>query len=262
MSRARRSQRIISGALALWLLQATPALAHPLLDQARQQADRAEFERALLTLSKAESEAVLTRDDVVQLYLQRALIHFALRVPAAMAADLELVATLEPTLSLDASLPPDVRDAFPRRARQLHLEVEASSEPDNVHLRLQVEGLRTDLVKAVKLTGRAEHGEWSSADAPQLHIEAAPGSTVEYYAVAYGPGGSELATLGSWSAPERVTPAPLTATRIVEVEREDGDGALVWWVAGGLTLVGAVTVGLLLATQTQQTRLSAPSVER
>jgi hypothetical protein len=252
---------MISGALALWLLHVTPALAHPLLDQARQQADRAEFERALLTLSKAESEAVLTRDDVVQLYLQRALIHFALRVPAAMAADLELVATLEPALSLDASLPPDVREAFPRRARRLQLEVEASSEPDNVHLRLQVAGLRTDLVKAVKLTGRAEHGEWSSADAPQLRIEADPGTTVEYYAVAYGPGGSELATLGSWSAPEQVTPAPLS-TRIVEVERDDGDGALVWWVAGGLTLVAAVTAGVLLATQTQETRLSAPTVQR
>ena len=249
---------ILAAALLGTAVTPAPSLAHPLLDQAKGQAERAEFERALLTLAKAESEAVLTRDDVVELYLQRAMIHFALRLTSAMAADLELVATLEPKLALDPGLPPEVRAAFPTRAEQLALRVDGESRPQSVRLHLQVFGLRTDLVRGVKLSARPRGGEWISGETSELEIGAQPGEPVEYYAVAYGPGGAELITLGSWSEPRSLTPAPVGALQADEESSDVG-----WWIAGGVAVAAvAATVGILLATSSETTQLSAPMIER
>ncbi|MDH5675589.1 MAG: hypothetical protein OEZ06_25930 [Myxococcales bacterium] len=241
-----------------------PVVAHPLIEEAQAQRDEARFEDALLTLERAASESQLTRGELIELYLQRALVHLALQLTAAMATDLEMLATLDPNYEFGEEVPPPLREAFPRGAQRLSLDVDSSQGEGMLRLRLDVSGLRPDIVKHLELAARiAGTPDFSLADARELELAVAPGQVVEYYAIARGPGDSELATLGSPEAPEQTrVNAPLAATTAQGARPRDEESNDTWlWVTAGVVFaVAGATAAALLLREDARTQLSPPMV--
>lgn len=212
---------VLVGAL-VWLVPAA-ALAHPLIDEGTHRYDEADFPAALAAFARAEQATDLSRDDLVQLYLRRAMVHHAMRNTEDREADLFRLASLERALTLPRSVSPPVRAAYAQAVQRstspMRLDVEVQPISGGLKLVVRVAEDSAALVQALRIRARIRGGAWQRADRASLEVPAAAGSTVEYVAEGIGPGGALIVFAGTEAA-------PLTATSVDALVAESGPADL------------------------------------
>jgi hypothetical protein len=248
---------------------APPAVAHPLVDEARRLVDQADFAAAEAAFARAEAATDLSRSDLVELLEGRALLHHALADTAALEADLARLAALEPTYQFGATIPPEIGDAFLRvRTRSsgpLRLEVEMRPVPGGLALRPATVNDPGGLVRTLEISARVARGPWRLG-MNELVVTGGPGATVELFAVARGPGAVPIATRGSEAEPVAalLPGAPVVPAGGLVVEpRPASSSSKTWlWVTIGLVgVAGLVTGGvLLLTTHSDDTSVGGPEI--
>jgi len=237
--------------LLLGLSVPAAAAAHPDVDEGRERYRNAEFDAALEAFARAEQADDLTRDDLILLFESRALVHSAMQSAEDAEADLARLAVVAPDHELSRRVPPDLRETFDR------LRQEGSSRPSvrvtaeaheggGAAVQATVEGDAVGLVRHVRVHGRSPaSGSWLTAEDGPLEVPADPGTTVDHYAEAVGPGGVVLATAGSEEEPEEIAiPHPAVAA---EEPTEGGDGVPWLWVGIGGGVAAAVGAIVLIA---------------
>ncbi len=285
------AMRWISATAALLLsLAPASALAHPLLDEARRAYNATQHERGLELLDQAEAGTDLTRDDLVELLLLRAMMHRAQRQMDLAEVDLLRLAGLDPTRQLGREIHPSLRRLFDtvreRVPGPVRLELAAERNGDIVRVRVTVADDVAALTQAFRLYARPEGGSWRETEQATLEIDVRPSQAAEYYAEAIGPGGAVIATSGSRDAPSRLEPE---GGAIAEVGGEGdvgagagsgsesgaggteqppppggGDDVGLWvglGVGAAVLVAAAIVIGVLVATPTDETQLTQPSVE-
>jgi hypothetical protein len=216
------------------------------LDAAIAHAEDADFASALAAFEEAEAGASLDRGALVRLFAHRATVHFALGELAAMEADLTRLLALDPEATPPTSAPPPVHDALLRLRGSVQppaLEAAVHATGTGLEVRAHVREGGADLVRGLRAWGRAEGGTWSRGEGGVVSITAAPGTEVEWYAEAIGPGGAVVASTGDAASPRHArVPLPPPAP--------GGSDDTAWWLIGGgaaAMVIGAVVAGIAVA---------------
>lgn len=234
------------------------AHAHPDLDDAKRLAADLEFDAALNSFDKALKSDDLTREELVQLLSERALVLHALHRKDALVQDFVWLSALAPDHRLDLRAPPDltalwtsVRDQG-RGPLQVQLEAEAGAGGE-LSARATLTGTVPEGARP-RLWLRREGGSFSILPLPELRESAPAGTTLELYAQAVGLGNVVLAQDHDASEPLRLTStdgANGAATGPI-----DGAAEQSWarrhkgWLIGGAVVVlvaAGVVTGVLLA---------------
>jgi hypothetical protein len=168
-------------------------------------AEGADFAAALEAFAAAEAGHGLTRGDLVRLYAHRAVVRFAVGNHAAMEADLVRLLALDPEATPPASAPPPVRAALERvRAQgvdQPRLTAHPVQASDGVRVMARVTRGPPDLVTKVRVFARIRGTDrWVSGDR-RVSVLAGPGTHIDWYAEAVGPGGAVIARIGRADRP-------------------------------------------------------------
>ncbi len=273
---------VISFVAALVVASAGDAHAHPILDEAARLFDEAEFEAALEVFHRAEEAGDLTRDDLIQLYEWRALVHHTLGNADDLETDLMRLASLDPDHQFGRQVPPVVREAFDRaKARttgQITVHVDAEIQSNGVRLGARVQHDTSGIVQELRLGARAPGNAWTHRSNSALEMPGAPDTTLEVYAEAIGPGGAVVATDGTPDDPFSSLIVDLPGreagssggggVEIIPTHPPDdgGDGGVPVWpflVGGGALVVGAVIlIAVLVAgSGSSNTALMPPMVQ-
>ncbi len=272
-------------AAVLLAATATTAFAHPILEEAQARFDEADFEGALEAFQRAEQAGDLTRDDVIQLYVQRALVHHTLGDEENLETDLMRLASLEPNYEFGRSVPPVVREAFDRAKERttgrIRVQAEAQSHAGGVRLEARVTNDTSGIVQEVRLGARAPGNAWTQRSNSVLEMPTTSDQTLEIYAEAIGPGGAVLASDGTPDDPVIGTVAELAerdfgttaggggngnGNEIIAPRPEPEGGGVPAWpfiVGGGVLLAAgaAVLIALLVAGGSNNTALMPPVVQ-
>jgi hypothetical protein len=218
------------------------AHANPALDEAASHYAAGDFAGALDAYERAETTA-LSRADLTQLLVGRALVHFALSEQDLFEQQLRRLAALEHDLDADESLPPDVRRAYQRirdETTPLSLRIETIPAPGARVIRVRLAG-NAELVRDTIVTTRAEGEPWTDHEGRVVRV--ASDARVELYVTVRGPGGAPIANEGSEREP-RVLDALAAAAQPPRSSTDDDRsflGSPVLWIAVGAVLVaGAV----------------------
>lgn len=191
-----------------------------------------------------------------------------------MEADLRRLASLEPTHRFGPEARPEIHNAFERlssaQGSPMSVVAQAEARAGAVHVTAAVRGDPLRLVRSVRVSARADGGAWQTEEGGEVVLPIASGA-IEYYAVAIGPGGAALASVGSEHAPLRLTlggtvagaDPSLVPSAGGEGEGE-GDGTEAWpWIALGgvlgVTLV-VVVIALLTGGESDVTQPGAPRI--
>lgn len=181
--------------IIILLASVRPALAHPDLEEAERLTRQLELEPALAAYQRALDSDALQFDELVTLLSERILVLHGLHREQERDADLTWLMAIAPMRDLDVRAPPDVvakyRELRARSAGPLSIKLTAQvtgsveaharlagSVPGGTHVRIWV---------------RARDGMWQYEDNAALRHVATPGSQLELYAEALGPGGVAVA---------------------------------------------------------------------
>ena len=235
-----RAVRTAATLTLVWLFSPVVAAAHPLIDQARDRFRSADFPGAIEALDAADRATDLDRDDAVELYELRAVIHMALRQRDEADRALRALASLSPSHSFAREAPPDVVDRF-RILREtvpgrVAIEVARRETTNGLLLTPRALDDPLGLIRRTRVHARVDAGDWQTSDDRALAVDASDGQTVEWYAEGIGPGGAVIATVASESAPMRFSAG----------EDPLGDGGTSAWIWVGLG-VGAVAIAVAVA---------------
>ncbi len=122
------------------------ASAHPLVDEAIEAYEGADFESALQAFQEAASNADLTVEELLQLFEMRALVYHALENEEAMRQDLERLIAVRPSYRLGRLAPPPVQETFDELLEQSrHSQVELRIEEEDLA------GSRTVLARVLRV---------------------------------------------------------------------------------------------------------------
>lgn len=232
----------------------------------------AAFEHALA------SDHGLTRDELVRVLNQRALIAYALGQPALVEQSLTALATLVEDLehaSLQDPLPPPVAAVAARADAAVdgvvRFEVEVESSPDRTVVRVFLRGDAGLLSRNLEVAIRPHNGSGSMFVESQRQETTAtfPGAIddVDIVAVARGPGGAELTRLGTLEEPyvQHVSDAPsLTRppTALLPPSTSDDTVLHVGLVLLASVVVVGVTTAIVIATLPEEgSHLGRPIIE-
>jgi hypothetical protein len=280
------------------LLPAT-ALAHPRVDEARRRVADADFDAAERAFAAAEASSDLDRADAITLLEGRALLAHALHDRQRMEADLRRLAALDPSHTFAAQLPPELAATFTRirsgGIEPLDLVADARREGGAVRVTARVRGDPGGLVRELRLHARVAGGAWRTATRSgatgtpaEIVLDVPPGTAVEHWSVAVGPGAAPLAERGTANAPivlvtaaasgtsataAQATPvgsatdaaiADLIRSEIEEDTRDEGTTVEIsGWVIVALVVVAvAIGVGVYFALdpQSEDTRPHMPII--
>lgn len=245
---ALRRSALVAVTLCLSLSPSVAAAAHPQVEEGRALFNQADFAGALERLRQAEERGGLDRADLVLLLETRALVHRALGDEGAVDAALQALASIDPDHGFTPEVSPDVvqrfaqlRDAGPG---PLALEVAEEEAPGGVALVATVRGDATGMVTSVTVRARVGGEPWQEGDR-RLIVDAEPGTAIEWYAVARGPGGAPVARRGSEQAPRRarVPGAPAPPSGSDDVWLWVGIGSGVAALAAAAVILGVVFAG-------------------
>lgn len=266
-ARAVQSLAILSTA-GLMFVSAT-ALAHPIVEQGRQQASDADFDAALASFAAALEADGLTREDLIQLYETRAYVYYATGNREALQADVARLAALDPEHGFEVSIPPEVSDLYRTAVDHSDGRLSLDGQPSEsvtgvVEVRAIVTGDAEDLVRRVRIFIRTAGGPWAEGG-NSVQLPSRIGESVEWYAEALGPGGAVVANIGSATAPmhhARNGDSDLGTTD--GLDSAEGDGVPLWvWIAGGagIALVTVLAIVLLAGESlSDDTQPSGPIV--
>lgn len=267
-----RPARAVAVLVAWVMLAIAPAVvhAHASLDEAIQYAEDADFDAAIASFDAAIASGELTRDELVLLLSERALVFHALGNDSALGRDLSLLAMLAPDRELGRAAPPPLVARWNElRASQgaaLSVHGTCGPSPSGTEIAAQVEGLRDGELGQVFIHTRDASGEWVQKQAASVDIPSGDDG-VSYYIQILGPGGIALASQGSASAPLECAPlsdpAPMAAG--VQVDASPRRSKKMWWWIGGaavLVAAGSVTAAMLLTRDdtSDRTSVSKPMV--
>ncbi len=210
----------------------------------------AQFGKALEAFERATEGDGLSRNSLIALLEGRALVHFAMRQTQPMEQSLVQLASIDPKHAFGSAAPPEVMVAFQtalQRIRgQIRIEIKRESIFEGELLQTQVRNDVGDLVRQVRVYARTRRGAWSQG-VGLLRVHAPRYETVEYYAIAIGPGGAHVAALASSGKPATFTVgvANIIPPASVAVRTEEGVHPLVWMGIGaaiGALITGAVVL--------------------
>lgn len=256
IAQALRLTILLSVLLSVALGSSATALAHPDLDQGVQSAEEADFDAALAAFERALDSGTLTRDELVVLLSERALVLHALGQKGALAWDLANLALIEPGRSLGRRAPPELVQAFAEAtARQgATVTIHVACEPSSTGLRLtaEVKGLSDPSLGSVVIHTRKADASQVNHQAAEAEVSIGPGESLLYSAELVGMGKVVLANDGSPAAPKVCEAPNLNEQPVVAMgtDKQDGKNRKLWWWlgAGGVVAVTAVTVGIIVAT--------------
>lgn len=285
--------RMLRGTLvlscALWMLAPAVALAHPVIEQARDAYNSARHEQALELLERAEDGDDLTREDLAELLTLRAMAHRARRQMDLAEVDLFRLASLDPEHELGRRVHPTLRQLFAtvleRVPGPVNLDVDAQRAGDVVTVRASINDDVAALAQGFRIHARSVSGSWQTSSQAELALSVMPRDAAEYFAEALGPGGAVIASEGSAAAPLRLEPGATNESGGVGVgggEEEGGgelgsggadaggnggggtDGGVEAWpfIVGGVILAAGVAVALVLVftLPSNDTQLTPPAV--
>lgn len=250
------------------------AYAHPGLDRAIDLARDAEFKRALKAFEQVVEAGDLTRDELVQLLAERALVQQAMGNNKALNRDLAMLASLDPQRDLGPNAPPDLRARWEKAAASsrgpLGMRVETAVVAGGVRVSASltggVEGVEFPMVIALRAPG----GTWLRTSASEAEYPVPAQGRAEYYVLATGPGGVVVANEGNEEEPEQLTVDLSRLSRSATVDRT-GIGAggkpsrRGLWIglgAGGVAVVGAIVLVAVLAGRSDRdTQVGTPVVD-
>jgi hypothetical protein len=253
--------------LALLALTPYAAHAHPAVDEGIEAANDARFDDALRAFDRAWAATDLTRDELVRMLVQRAIVHAAVRATADLDADLRALATLEPAFTLPQIAPPNVR----RRFEAIRMEPRATPAVDvtvgftstGTTFAVQVMGIDPALLSRIRVFARAPRGVYVSAEGANAEL-AVMSQTVEWYAEVLGPGGVRLLTEGEAAAPRHtLNPNAITVAVRDEPEAPSDDrrsrrGLYVGLGSGGAAIVLTAILVAVVRDPAQRTVVEGP----
>lgn len=241
------------------------ARAHPDLDAAIAHAEEADFDAALGSFDAAIASGELTRDELVQLLAERALVLHALNRDQALGRDLSLLAMLAPDRELGRAAPPPLiaRWTELRTSQAAPLSVGGACVPtaSGAEISAQVEGLRDAELGQVFIHTRGAGGRWVQKQASSVDISS--GDDVrEFYVEVRGLGGIQLAADGSPDAPLHC--AALEGADVATGHDQEDDGRnkkkMWWWLGGTGAVVAAAAVAAVIVLGSQGDRQSDQTV--
>lgn len=251
------------------------ASAHPLVDDGIERLEAADFEGAERAFAAAEAASDLTLADLVQLLEAQAVLHLGLHQPEELDRDLARLASIDPTHVFAPGRPPELAAIFGavrRRVRErLHVQIYAQASPTGVSIVVNVFGDADGLSRRVGIHARTGDGPWFVGSSRELAVPALPGTTVEYWAEAIGPGGAPIATSGSADQPLRFTvpaaiqPAPTgiapeTPSSDSVTEERRGSKAWIWVTVAGVVVTVAAAAAIVYFVRSDETQPSTPSL--
>ncbi len=242
-------------ALAVLLTAASAAAQDGPLARAASLFDQADFRGAIAAFDEAEAGDGLRRDELVDLYENRASAYLALGDAGSMGRDLVRLARIDPTHGFAPATRPEVRDAFEEiRAahRALELRARQAVEVGGARFSAQVENDGESLVRSIRVYARVVGGEWMSGEG-SVFVPATTNMEIEHYAEATGPGGAIVASAGAADAPARFTYTAPTALEtngpgVDSTPHHRGNGLVIGLVAGGIVLVAVAVVLSIVLT--------------
>ncbi|HEX6246009.1 MAG TPA: hypothetical protein VFZ61_34020 [Polyangiales bacterium] len=244
--------------LALFAATLAPgaALAHPDLEQAKRLASDLEFDAALSAFDKALASGTLSRDDLIQLLAERALVLHALRRKDALVSDFVWLSALAPDFRLDLRAAPELTALWTsiRDQGRGPLRVALVQEPaaaGEAAARAELRGTVPEGARA-RLFLRREGGSFSALPLPELRESGAAGATLEVYAQALALGDVVVAQDGDASDPLRLTlrEGPTSSASGSDERGPSWAKRNKGWLIGGAALVvvaAAVVTGVLVA---------------
>ncbi len=270
--------------LALLVLLPGQAFAHPLIEEARNAYNSAHHEHGLELLDQAEAGTDLSREDLEELLLLRAMLHRAEHHMDLAEVDLFRLAALDPSRQLGREVHPTLRRLFEtvreRVPRPLRLDATAQRNGETVDVRVVVTDDAAGLTQGFRVHGRSDSSRWLDTTDATLTIPVAPNEGAEYWAEAIGPGGAVIASVGTATNPERVEASGVSADTVAtgpDLTVSDdstttgpatgggGGGIPDWvWIVGGVGLaviVAAIVTVVVLTVPNDQTQLGRPSVQ-
>jgi len=234
------------------------ARAHPDLDEGRRLASELEFEPALAAFERALGSGALTREELIELLAERALLLHALHRHNDLVEDFVWLSALDPNHRLDLRAPPEltaiwtsVRDQG-RGALEVALTAHAS-ESGELAAKANLRGTVPQGARA-RIVLRQPGGSWQSVDSSEVR-EALPAGGLELYAEALGLGYVVVARDHGPDNPLRVNAADLAlAPAAAEPLEETQSGGWArrhrnWLIGGAAAVVAIVVVGAVVATQ-------------
>jgi hypothetical protein len=248
-----------------------PALAHPDIDAAVEHAEEADFDAALASFDAAVASGDMTRDDLIMLLSERALVFHALNRDEALGRDLSLLAMLAPDHELGRAAPPPLvaRWTELRTSQAAPLSVSGSCIPtaSGAQVTAQVEGLRNPELGQVFIHMRSAGGRWVQKQAARVDISSGDDAS-DYYVEVRGLGGIQLAAEGSVDEPLHC--AVLADPSAAAGPTDEGGGKskkkMWWWIGGTAAVVAAAAVAAIVVLggqgdkQSNQTVVSKPMV--
>ena len=253
----RRPVRLVWCLLLLTtLLVPAGALAHPLLDQGKRLAADLEFDAALSAFDKALASGTLSKDELVQLLAERALVLHALRRKDALVNDFVWLSALAPDFRLDLRAAPELTALWTsiRDQGRGPLRVALVQEPagaGEVAARAELRGTVPEGARA-RLFLRREGERFAPLALPELHESGKAGTTLEVYAQALALGDVVVAQDGDADQPLRLTLSQPTKGAASGSDEHQPSWARRHrgWLIGGAALVvvaAAVVTGVLVA---------------
>ncbi len=248
------------------------ARAHAELDRAMEDSKNAEFDAALESFDRAIASGTLTRDELVLLLTERALVLHALRRPSDLTRDLARLALIAPEHELGTRAPPKLLKEFEGAVMRQGSAVTLTATCQQAPVGMRVSSVVTDLpdpsLASVRIRTRRANEPEVVHDASEAEVAITGTEPLRYSVELVGLGQVVLARVGSPDAPRMCgsTDAgePLAAT--AGTERKDGKNHRLWWWigAGGAVAIAAVTVGLVVASngdsQASDTSVATPMV--
>jgi hypothetical protein len=229
------------------------ARAHPDLDRAIAASAELEFTAALRHFQRALESKTLTREELANLYAERALLLHALRRTPEVVADFRWLAAIDPQYQLDRRAPPDLTSVWDSVRSEAGgaatVELRDESTPSVLRVRPVVTGARPEQLQ-LEAFARAEGGEYTAMDELSGFERQAPaGHVVEAYAQLTGPFHVVIASAGSPQSPLRFA---VPGTDGLASSHRDGDpGARrrrrIWISSAAAAVAVAALVGALVA---------------
>lgn len=233
--------------------QVATARARLLLDEARFEEAAAAFDDVL------SAREGLEREDVVDALLGRATAYLAMRAEAAAAKDVGHLLAIAPDIALGRRYPPSLHRLVGRVRRTapppLALHVAARGVAGGVEIEVAHDGA-PELVQAVEIHHDGGDGRWRSARTTRAAVRA--DVPVRYFAVAVGPGGAWLATVGTSDAPRYVAPGRSVALAPAPEPRRRRRWPVTLGVLGGVLVAAAVTSIVVTRGADDRVRLGRP----
>jgi hypothetical protein len=261
----RRYTIALAALTAALLALSTPARAHPDLDEGRRLAAELEFEPALGAFERALGSGSLTREELIALLAERALLLHALHRHNDLVEDFVWLSALDPDHRLDLRAPPDltaiwtsVRDQG-RGALGIALAAQATDSGE-LEARAKLGGTVPQGARA-RIVLREPGGSWQRVESSELR-ERLPAGGIELYAEAVGLGYVVVANDHSAEHPLHIEPGEVALAPAADAPLEETQPAG-WtkrkrnWLIGGAAAVAAiVVVAVVVATQSSDTKQS------